>query len=503
MAVPTSRSLGYDDSYGDRSPIPRLKELANQNDDSHPILVVLAHDGDNAGCSGSRYYFETLNWIGSDPDNYQLTTIQDYLDMYPPGSSDLIHVEDGAWPGADIGDPEFKKWNGDPYYNGTVDPAKGKSSDRNSWAAVVAMENKVHTHAASGFLSSSVENAWRYLMEGQTSCYWYWDGKDEWDDKPTLACNLSYNALGAASPSGESTPPTIFPPQREPYNPGGMEWGTEMTRDFTVWTLVYDVSGLKSVKLFYQTTGDTIGSGDLVYNNGSEWNSLDMTLQDLPLCGKAIPKIRAGYYLAKIMNLKNKMVNYYVEAADTLGNTGRSAIFHVYVGNMGDTVSIWEPENPTATDKIRIWSAKPGALHWGVNGWKLPDKKYWTSDTTAWTDGKAVETKMTASGGKYLAEIGPFTDGVTEVDFVFHYDGNTWDKDHLIYIATKSSRIVPLKTKPTLSTAENRFDVFRARILRSIDPVSELSEVQKSGSREEKEFARVVRRELLELKRNK
>ncbi|MEZ6317765.1 MAG: hypothetical protein R3B49_03275 [Phycisphaerales bacterium] len=53
-----------------------------------------------------------VNWASNDPDYDVGFTVDDYLDRFPPAASDVIHVEDGSWPSADSGDPEFKKWLG-------------------------------------------------------------------------------------------------------------------------------------------------------------------------------------------------------------------------------------------------------------------------------------------------------------------------------------------------------------------------------------------------------
>ena len=107
----------------------------------HPLLVVLAHDGDNYGGGTDSYYHSNfqnfVDWLAANPSRFQCTTVEDYLQMFPPDSSDVIHVENGAWSGADNGDPEFSKWNADP-------DATGYSSDRNSWAVMVAARNRVH-----------------------------------------------------------------------------------------------------------------------------------------------------------------------------------------------------------------------------------------------------------------------------------------------------------------------------------------------------------------------
>ena len=53
------------------------------------------------------------NWAQTNRD-YDVTTVEDYLDRYPVAAGDVVHIENGSWAGADNGDPEFKKWLGDP-----------------------------------------------------------------------------------------------------------------------------------------------------------------------------------------------------------------------------------------------------------------------------------------------------------------------------------------------------------------------------------------------------
>lgn len=85
---------------------------AYNTDPQRPILIVLHHDGDNYGGGSESYYnhnFQNfVNWLQANPTRFVCTTIEDYLQMFPPDTNDVIHVEDGSWSGADNGDPEFK-----------------------------------------------------------------------------------------------------------------------------------------------------------------------------------------------------------------------------------------------------------------------------------------------------------------------------------------------------------------------------------------------------------
>ena len=67
----------------------------------------------------------------------------------------------------------------------------------------------------------------------------------------------TWTAIIAGNPAADSTPPTVFLPQRYPWNPGGTNFGVQYgykqivatNSDFWVWTYAYDVSGITNVSL--------------------------------------------------------------------------------------------------------------------------------------------------------------------------------------------------------------------------------------------------------------
>ncbi len=340
VAVPASTFFGNEDGRGGFGALNyenTMSQLEAYNtDEAHPILVVLHHDGDNYGGGTNSYYgsnFDSfVSWLNANPSRFACTTIQDYLQQFPPADNDVIHVEAGSWSGAGS-DPEFLKWNGDP--------TNGYSPDRNSWSVITATSNIVKTAEQINAASADTKSAWDYLMTGETSCYWYWDGTEDWDSKPTRASNLATTkAMNVVNTGTDLTAPSIYHPQREPYNPGAKEWGTVMPSDFTVWTYVYDISGLISVKLKYRTDNDGVnplsGNQNETYAGGDEVSAW----QELPMTGKTIasgtvlkPACKADEYSAKITGLKSKLVDYYIEATDAKGNVARSFISHTWVGN--------------------------------------------------------------------------------------------------------------------------------------------------------------------------
>ena len=347
IAVPTDRYMGNEDGRGGFGALNYedvMSQLEPYNDDpSHPLLIVLHHDGDNFGGGSDSYYHNNfqafVDWLVANPQRFVCTTVQDYLDRFPPASDDLIHVENGSWSGAGNGDPEFSKWLGDPAPDGT-------SPDRNSWAVMTAARNEVMEAEAADPAAEATSQAWRFFLNSQASDYWYWDGAQDgvWDSHPTRATNQAVTQARLVPRTlADEVAPSLFFPQREPYNPGATEWTLPQPCDFEVWTLAYDTRGLFRVRLFYRN--DLDGMNPLAshqnenYASGNEvgtWAILDMSASQLPPASTdPLPLVRAQRYSTTISGLSDVLVDYYVEAEDLAGNLSRSPIEHVYVGNSG------------------------------------------------------------------------------------------------------------------------------------------------------------------------
>lgn len=474
IAVPTSLVFGNEDGRGGFGALQYeqcISQLEPYNDDpDHPILVVLHHDGDNHGGGSASYYgsnFQNfVNWLKANPDRFECTTIQDYLETFPPADDDIIHVESGSWWGAGA-DPEFLKWNGDKGdYAGATGPY---SPDHNSWGIITAASNHVKTAAAIAPDNADVRAAWNELMCGETSCYWYWDGTEEWDSKPATAANLAVGKVAAVLASGtDKTGPSIYHPQREPYNPGAKEWDVVQPSDFTVWSYVYDLSGLRSVKLKYRIDKDGVNpltsNQNETYAGGDEvgpWQEIEMTGKNIGSITNPLPEYKAQEYSAEVKGLKDVLVDYYIEATDTKGNVARSMILHVYVGD-GNGSSPVEPDQPSVLGSYTISPAQPTKddvititapngqegiiLHWGVNKFEKPIQEYLPEGSQYHSDGKAARTPFTLnSDGKYEAKIGPFNNPKQSADYISFVTntGNNWDNnggsDYRIKINTTTS----------------------------------------------------------------
>lgn len=465
IAVPTSLVFGNEDGRGGFGALQYEKCISQlesfNTDPEHPILVVLHHDGDNHGGGSASYYgsnFQNfVEWLKDNPDRFACTTIQDYLDQFPPADDDVIHVESGSWWGAGA-DPEFLKWNGDKgTYPGATDPY---SPDHNSWGIITAASNHVKTAAQIAPDNADVKAAWDDLMCGETSCYWYWDGTENWDSKPATAANLAIDKVASTVASGaDLTGPSIYHPQREPYNPGATEWEVVQPSDFTVWSYVYDLSGLKSVKLKYRVDKDGVNplssNQNETYAGGDEvgpWQEVEMTPQTIVSLTNPKPQVKADEYSAKITGQKNVLLDYYVEAEDNKGNVSRSMILHVWVGDGNGTVGGGggsgdddvvstlgaykvSPAEPTVDDVITITApnGRDGIiLHWGVNKFEKPVEAYLPAGSQYHSDGKAARTPFYRNANNELeVKIGPFNNpgqAVSYISFVTN-TGNDWDNN--------------------------------------------------------------------------
>eukprot|EP00455_Lapot_gusevi_P004122 TRINITY_DN11703_c0_g1_i4.p1 TRINITY_DN11703_c0_g1~~TRINITY_DN11703_c0_g1_i4.p1 ORF type:complete len:499 (+),score=113.14 TRINITY_DN11703_c0_g1_i4:124-1620(+) len=360
IAVPSARYEGVEDGRGgfgafQYESVMSQYLFANDNA-SRPMLVVLAHDGDNNGGGTDSYYHSNFNnfvqWsMGT--SNFECTTIEDYLARFPPADTDVIHVEDGSWSGANNGDPQFLKWNGN-FFNQSYDP------QRNSWAVIVAGTHRLLAANASkpisnwkqvwlGPASSSAsltELAWHYGLCAFASDYWYWPFATGgiWDSDPARAFNLAVNYTDQvinASNATDSIPPSVFLPQRSHWNPGGYDWDTKPEpTDFDVWTLVYDINDLSSVTLMYRVTPNVSSpsKSNMLYKAASlsAWQSTPMFR--VPLSGPLAPQTNpvptyiADIFQASITGVTSSLVDYYVQAIDASGNIANTPIQHVYVG---------------------------------------------------------------------------------------------------------------------------------------------------------------------------
>ncbi len=423
--------------------------LQYNTDADRPMFVMLHHDGDNFGGGSEGYYnnnFQNMvNWVSADPD-YEVSQVQDYLDRFPVPSDAIIHVGSGSWAGADAGDPEFRKWLG---------PANtsGWSPDYNSWAVITAAKNRVfHVEALAPAVNldniingtgSIAERGWHWLLNAQHSDYWYWDGTEVWDSNATRACN---NAVSVTEPflAGKADPvgPTIFLPQRTPYNPGELVWGPNPEpSDFEVWTFVDDYAGVQSVTLKYRVDAD--GERPLndtqneTYAGGpgvGAWQSIAMTVSapPTPPVGAVLSATRrAARYGAMITGEQNALLDYYVEAVDVNGNVSKSAIQHVWVGD-GTPGSGGGPSSVTITPDPAI-GGQSATITYDAAGGPLASAgtvyAYYGFDN--WSTVISPSPAMTFDAVEQVWTVSvPVAASATQLDVVFNDGGSIWDNNN-------------------------------------------------------------------------
>ncbi|MNF23756.1 Glycosyl hydrolase family 57 [compost metagenome] len=398
--VPMADYESYEDGYaaiGTSLVDPIVAQAAAS---PRPPFVLFAHDGDNAWGGGSSYYDESVKGFSHAAALKGIvpTTVPQYLKDHPVPEGEVVHVEDGAWVNADgdFGHPQFTNWLW-PFYNTTTykfNPT-GWTEDMMNQAITTAGENHVimAEQLEGGNLRMSeivnptaavspAEKAWHFLMAGYDSGNAYYGLAEDLEIKTTLAVNRCVEYAKPtldAHPGVDNTKPSVFIPQRWPYNPGEKGYGAPYaykeflnSADFTVYTFAYDVNGIEKSELKYRI--DTDGKNNPnsnhneIYAGGSEvesWKSLPMTERIFPKGNITsntqadlymLPEVIANQYYAEIAGISEKLVDYYVEVTDKKGNVTKSKIQHVWVGKNLDVAPkiTFDPTTSYSTTPIDV-----------------------------------------------------------------------------------------------------------------------------------------------------
>ncbi len=328
IGVPAERYLGNEDARGGFGALqyPAVFNQLYENivqhgtfDPKHPPFFLLHSDGDNYGGGSDGYYRHNTGrlvaWLQEDP-RFELMTVRDYLQQFPPDPRNAVHVEPGSWSGADNGDPQFAKWFSryrDPY-----------SPDLNSWAVLTALQNAIHSLEDARPNAPGLDAARRLMLIAETSCYWYWTGQDVWDSQVTEAANKAFSLvrgeLDEVLQAGrEKTGPTIFPPWVLPENPGGKMWGSgslwDAPRNATLHTFIHDVSGIRTARIVLRASGKETA---------------------LPLTDRgAYPSRTNPASIAHLFTCELPVgagdVRYFIEAEDSHGNCSRSSLERIFL----------------------------------------------------------------------------------------------------------------------------------------------------------------------------
>ena len=490
IVVPASQSLGWKDGYaplglGDFNALQALASPAR------PMLIVLAHDGDNAWGGGYSYYLEaTPNLVSAaNGAGYVPTMVEQYLTDHPVPTSDVVHVEDGAWVNADgdFGAPQFINWNW-PLVNaqGQIDVENGWAEDARNWAVITAAQNAVDTAEAitrartpaqggtggaeldlrkilyPDGATRPAERAWHYFLGALNSGYMYYGTSLDMEVKPTVACNEALEhalpVISGAGAAADTVAPTVWIPQRHPWNPGSLNFGPQHgyrqvynNGDFWVWSFVHDVGGIPTGGVVLKYRLDADGQNPLsstqneTYAGGSEvgaWQSVTMTKRAFPAGNFfndpsinffEMPGAIADQYHAKIVGVRSQLVDYYIEAIDARGNLRRSSIQHVWVGDGtgapgggGGTVVTLNPASLVAGQSVTITydaagrglqNANQVKIHLGYNNWNSvvsPDA--------------AMTPTPDPTDKKYTITVSiPST--ASQIDMVFNDGASTWDNN--------------------------------------------------------------------------
>jgi hypothetical protein len=469
VVVPAANAMSWDEGYG-LFGTGSIDAIAAANDPAHPMLILLAHDGDNAWSGGYSYYYESVNQFSHNAAaaGYAPSTVASYLADHPVPFDDVVHVEDGGWVNADgdFGSPQYINWNWPPVdAAGDFDIPGGWAEDERNWAVLTAAQNVVETAEAIGGApdpervvfpltgANAVERAWHFLLAGYESGYMYYGSALDMEVKATLACNKALDAALAVAQSGvDVVAPTIWLPQRLPWNPGGRGggslWGypggegAAMSRNFQVWTFAHDFSGLERVEIMLREDFDKINDptthDNELYAGGDEvgaWTALTMNHREMPLGEPwdipgidftVLPQRIADEYWIELAGYSDVLLDYYVEAEDSLGNVKRSPIQHVYVGTgdagSGESAAWWEPDLPEAGEWINVFYDNTGGpldgaagifIHRGVNGWQdvVDEPMNWNDIDGYWQTGFVIP------------------ENASSLEFVFHDGANNWDNN--------------------------------------------------------------------------
>ncbi|HWW71009.1 MAG TPA: carbohydrate-binding module family 20 domain-containing protein [Duganella sp.] len=243
----------------------------------------------------------------------------------------------------------------------------------NPWMMSYPVKGNAAADYAGG--ANPAELAWYFLLPAMDSGFGYYDENKDDSVKPTLAFN---NSLAFSKPyvqanlAQDHTGPSVWWPQRYPYNPGSVNgskaegWTIQhYSNDFAIYTYAYDVSGISSAKVKVRVhASNTINATDDTYkvydpaalagqpglsiNPGAvgAWQEYDMKVRDLQadMNGVAwnaqtkdtltvLPAQEIGdLYYVYLSNYRNQLLDYYVEATDSKGNVTRSEIQQVFVG---------------------------------------------------------------------------------------------------------------------------------------------------------------------------
>lgn len=232
--------------------------------------------------------------------------------------------------------------------------------------------------------ANPAELGWYFLLPAMDSGFGYYDENQDDCVKPTLAMNQSLyftKPYVAQNLGKDQTGPSVWWPQRWPYNPGSAncdksEGWTKHYFDntFAIYTYAYDVSGLQDIKVKIRVHNNVTwanrqtnwidskdntfrvydpaalqaqGIANIDASKVTNWIEYPMQVRDLsqeingvgwqPVTKAVFAVVPAqeigNLYFTYISDYRDQMIDYYIEAVDSRGNVTKTDIQTVYVGS--------------------------------------------------------------------------------------------------------------------------------------------------------------------------
>ncbi len=241
----------------------------------------------------------------------------------------------------------------------------------NPWMLSFPVKGDASKDYAGG--ANPAELGWYFLLASIDSGFGYYDENVDDGVKPTISFNQSLNFTEPYVTSNlgkDRTGPSIWWPQRYPYNPGSANaskaegWAKMyMDNEFAIYTYAYDVSGISDIKVKVRVHTDKRASAtDKTYrlydpaahaddplvdpSKVGAWVSYSMKERDLTpdingvswqpsstATFKVVPAKKIGnLFYTYLSDYRDQLLDYYIEATDNKGNITRSEIQQVYVG---------------------------------------------------------------------------------------------------------------------------------------------------------------------------
>ena len=207
------------------------------------------------------------------------------------------------------------------------------------------------------------------------SGFGYYDENNDASVKPTLAFNNSLNfskPYVQARLASDRTGPSVWWPQRYPYNPGSVNaskaegWTVQhYSRDFAIYTYAFDVSGISTARAMVRVhSSNGIDESDDTYkvydpaamvgrpglnitpSKVGAWRSVPLQMRDLRPQMNGVDWVRTtkdtlqvvpaqeigNLYYAYLSDYRNQYLDYYIAMTDARVNLTRSQMQHVYGG---------------------------------------------------------------------------------------------------------------------------------------------------------------------------